>query len=88
MKKTLLLALCFGIMACGQKEEKKEEAKPVTQEQVQTSNDTNNDAPAMVEEQVTEEVVAVPVDQENTPEMAPKQEAMSAPEAETTTENK
>lgn len=87
MKKgLLLLALCFGIMACGQKEEKKAEAtKPVAQEQVQTTNDANanNNAPAVVEEQVTEEVVAVPVDQATAPATTE-----AAPAAQTTTETK
>lgn len=97
MKKgLLLLALCFGIMACGQKEEKKAEAtKPAAQEQVQTTNDANanNNAPAVVEEQVTEEVVAVPAEQTTAPAAeAPKAEAAPAAPAteatQTTTETK
>lgn len=95
MKKgLLLLALCFGIMACGQKEEKKAEAtKPAAQEQVQTTNDANanNNAPAVVEEQVTEEVVAVPAEQTTAPaaEAPAATEAAPATEAtQTTTETK
>lgn len=92
MKKgLLLLALCFGIMACGQKEDKKAEAtKPAAQEQVQTTNDenANNNAPAVVEEQVTEEVVAVPAEQTT----APADQATTTPSAteatQTTTETK
>lgn len=88
MKKILcLVALCLGMIACGQKEEKKAEAaKPAEQSQIVDKKTeapkveekaAEQAEPVVVEEQV-EEVVAVPEDN-NTQAAAP---------AQTTTETK